>query len=148
MRREATPAEHRLWQILRAKRFDRFKFRRQVPIEWYVADFVCFAARLIIEVDGGQHAESRTDLRRDAFLTAQGFRLLRFWNTDISDNELGVGEAILHALQALPLRSAASPLPTLSRKGRGTSAPLVPLPLRERDRFRAAEAGRGGIGVT
>ena len=109
MRHSATPAEHRLWQILRAKRFADHKFRRQVPIDHYIADFACLAERLIVEADGGQHGVSR-DARRDAYLTARGFRVLRFWNTDIFDKEEGVAERILTAL-AVP-----SPQP-LSRNG-------------------------------
>ena len=103
MRANATEAEHRLWQILRAHRFAGFKFRRQVPIDFYIADFVCFAARLIVEVDGGQHSESANDKRRDAFLREQGFRVLRFWNNDLFTNEDGVAELILSALRMPPL---------------------------------------------
>src|SRR3954467_7087740 len=66
MRSDQTEAEHRLWQLLRAHRFAGYKFRRQVPLDFYVADFVCFAQRLIVELDGGQHSESSADARRDA----------------------------------------------------------------------------------
>jgi very-short-patch-repair endonuclease len=103
MRSSATDAEHRLWQILRAHRFAGFKFRRQVPIDFYIADFICFERRLIIEVDGGQHAGSTQDLRRDTYLQQQGFRILRVWNNDIFDNEEGVTEAIFNALRSPPL---------------------------------------------
>jgi very-short-patch-repair endonuclease len=103
MRSGATDAEHRLWQILRAHRFSGYKFRRQVPIDYYIADFVCFARRLIIEVDGGQHSESRADAKRDAFLSSQGFRVLRIWNNDLFTNEDGVAELILSALRSPPL---------------------------------------------
>ena len=103
MRSESTEAEQRLWQILRAHRFAGYKFRRQVPIDFYIADFVCFAARLIIELDGGQHAESRSDARRDAYLTSQGFRVLRIWNNDLFNNEDGVAELILSVLRSPPL---------------------------------------------
>jgi very-short-patch-repair endonuclease len=111
MRREPTPAEHRLWQTLRAKRLAGYKFKRQLGIDHYIADFVCLERRLIIEADGGQHAENPHDLRRDAYLTAQGFRVLRFWNNDIFNNEEGVLTSILDAL-GQPL----SPKP-LSRRG-------------------------------
>jgi very-short-patch-repair endonuclease len=112
MRSEQTPAEHRLWQILRSKRFAGFKFKRQLPIDNYIADFACLARRLIVEVDGGQHAESPRDIPRDAYLQAQGFQVLRFWNSDIFDNEQGVLTRILDALQ--------TPLPNPSpAKGRG-----------------------------
>jgi len=103
MRSQPTDAEHRLWQILRAHRFAGYKFRRQVPIDFYIADFICFAERLIIELDGGQHAESSRDERRDAFLRAQGFRVLRIWNNDLLANEEGVAELIFSALRSPPL---------------------------------------------
>ena len=113
MRSSATPAEHRLWQILRGKRFEGYKFKRQLPIDDYIADFVCLRQRLIVEVDGGQHVEREQDSRRDAYLAAQGFCVLRFWNNDIFDNEEGVLTRILKALTA--------PLPNPSpAEGRGT----------------------------
>ncbi|RAZ90137.1 hypothetical protein DPM33_15015 [Mesorhizobium hawassense] len=83
MRSEPTEAEDRLWQELRGRRLDKIKFRRQVPIGRFVADFVCAEARLIVEIDGSQHAESRRDQERDAELKASGFRVLRFWNDDV-----------------------------------------------------------------
>ncbi|RWL78657.1 MAG: endonuclease domain-containing protein [Mesorhizobium sp.] len=83
MRREPTEAEDRLWQELRGRRLDNIKFKRQVPMGRYVADFVCAEARLIVEIDGSQHAESRHDQERDAALKARGFRVLRFWNDEV-----------------------------------------------------------------
>jgi very-short-patch-repair endonuclease len=74
-----------------------------VPIDFYIADFLCFAARVIVELDGGQHAESRRDQRRDDFLRAQGFRVVRIWNNDLFTNEEGVAELILSALRSPPL---------------------------------------------
>jgi very-short-patch-repair endonuclease len=103
MRSQPTEAERRLWQILRAHRFAEYKFRRQVPIDFYIADFICFGERLIIELDGGQHAESASDAKRDGFLRSQGFRVLRIWNTDLFTNEEGVAELILSALRSPPL---------------------------------------------
>jgi very-short-patch-repair endonuclease len=103
MRSEPTEVEHRVWQILRAKRFAGYKFRRQVPLDFYIADFVCFQERLIIELDGGQHAEAARDERRDAYLISQGFRVLRIWNTDLFKNEEGVAQLILSALRSPPL---------------------------------------------
>jgi very-short-patch-repair endonuclease len=117
MRSQATDAEHRLWQILRAHRFAGYKFRRQVPIDFYIADFVCFARRLIIELDGGQHAASTGDKRRDTYLEREGFRVLRIWNNDIFENEEGVAALILSALRLPPL-----PNPSPAR-GEGIGAP-------------------------
>ncbi len=99
MRSEPTDAELVLWQLLRAKRFVGYKFKRQVPIDRYIVDFICFANRLIIEADGSQHAESNYDADRDAYLAEEGFRVLRFWNNDILTNTEGVSEAIWAALQ-------------------------------------------------
>jgi very-short-patch-repair endonuclease len=113
MRSQPTPAEHRLWQILRAKRLAGYKFKRQLPIDCYIVDFACPQQRLIVEADGGQHNGSTRDETRDAYLQAQGFRVLRFWNNDIFENEEGVLTSILDALQApLPARlRRASPPP-------------------------------------
>ena len=83
MRRAPTEAEERLWGALRNRRLDRLKFRRQVPIGGYIADFVCMDAKLIVEIDGTQHAESGYDAKRDGDLRAHGFRVLRFWNDDV-----------------------------------------------------------------
>ena len=83
MRRDGTDAERRLWNHLRDGRLDGLKFRRQVPVGRYIADFACFDARVIVEVDGDQHAESPYDVARDADLAARGFRVLRFWNHDV-----------------------------------------------------------------
>jgi len=83
LRRDMTPAEKKLWAALRARRFAAYKFRRQVPVGPYVADFMCFEARLIVEVDGSQHVESAHDVERDAWLASQGFLVKRFWNGDV-----------------------------------------------------------------
>ena len=111
MRSNQTEAEKRLWSILRAKRLGKYKFKRQVPLNHYIADFVNFEHRLIIEADGSQHLDSAHDKRRDAYLKAQDFRIVRFWNSDILKNSEGVAEAILAALET-PLSKP------LSRKGR------------------------------
>ena len=76
LRRESTDAEKALWRILRDRRLSMLKFRRQVPIDPYIVDFVCFERRLIIEADGSQHAENPRDEVRDAFLGGQGFQIL------------------------------------------------------------------------
>jgi very-short-patch-repair endonuclease len=83
LRRAMTEAEDRLWQELRGRKLAGLKFRRQVPIGPYVADFLCADALLIVEIDGSQHAESATDVARTKFLNAKGFRVLRFWNDEV-----------------------------------------------------------------
>jgi len=90
-----TDAEDRLWQELRDRRLDRIKFRRQMPIGKYVADFVCLEARLIVEIDGSQHAESDSDRVRHAELKARGFRVLRFWNDDVLKDLNAVCDTII-----------------------------------------------------
>jgi very-short-patch-repair endonuclease len=115
MRSNPTEAEHRLWQLLRAKRLAGYKFKRQLPIDQYIVDFACIQKRLIVEADGGQHSESEYDADRDAHLRSQGFTVLRFWNNDIFKNEEGVLTSILNALEP-PL----SPTPP-PRRGEGLS---------------------------
>jgi very-short-patch-repair endonuclease len=90
LRKRMTGAERKLWFALRDRRFARFKFRRQAPIGRFVADFICFERRLVIEVDGGQHADSLSDLRRDRWFAANGYRVLRFWNNEVLKNLDGV----------------------------------------------------------
>ena len=99
MRADATMAETVLWQAIRNRQLDGFKFKRQVPLDGYILDFVCFDARLIIEVDGFQHAENRRDLARDTFFCGQGFRILRFWNEEVVKNLDAVCLAILAELR-------------------------------------------------
>lgn len=99
MRREPTEAEAKLWSMLRGQRLGGLKFRRQEQLGDYIVDFVCFGARLIVEADGGQHAESKDDVVRDAWLTEQGFRFLRFWNNDVLGNPDGVARIVLDAAQ-------------------------------------------------
>jgi very-short-patch-repair endonuclease len=94
-----TDAEVKLWFALRDRRFSGFKFRRQVPVGPYFADFVCFNARLIVEVDGGQHAESKTDSIRDRWFAQNGFLVLRFWNNDVLKNLEGVLTSLIDTLQ-------------------------------------------------
>lgn len=85
----STDAEKKLWSILRSRQLGGFKFRQQVEIDGYVADFLCAERRPIIEVDGGQHTPKK-DARRSALLESQGFRILRFWNSDVLQNLDGV----------------------------------------------------------
>jgi very-short-patch-repair endonuclease len=101
LRAESTTAEQKLWRHLRAKRLGGFKFRRQHRIGPYFADFCCIQQRLIIELDGGQHAtqeEERRDATRTAYLREQGFRVIRFWNEQVNRETNAVLEAIYAAL--------------------------------------------------
>ena len=115
LRRNATIAEQRLWYRLRSRSLYGMKFVRQEPIGPYIADFVCREWRLIIEVDGGQHAESERDLVRDQWLRDHNYRILRFWNNDVIQNTDGVLQAIAEVLRA-------SPSPRLRGEGRGEGA--------------------------
>jgi very-short-patch-repair endonuclease len=98
LRQRMTNAERKLWYALRDRRFARFKFRRQVPVGRFIADFVCFERRLVIEVDGGQHAESVRDQWRDRWFAANGFRVLRFWNNEVLKNLEGVRTVLAETL--------------------------------------------------
>lgn len=94
-----TDAERKLWYVLRRKNLGGARFRRQVPIGNYFADFCCLKSKLIIEVDGGQHAEQEPyDEARTRFLESRGFRVLRFWNNEVLNNIDGAVEFILEAL--------------------------------------------------
>lgn len=113
LRGRMSDAERRLWYHLRAHRFADHKFKRQVPIGPYVVDFACLNRKLIIELDGGQHAEKAADRRRDTWLETQGFAVLRFWNNDVLKNTDGVLEMIMTTLNERPspgaLRAPPSP---------------------------------------
>ena len=87
-----------MWRLLRDRRFLQFKFRRQVPLENFILDFVCFEQRLVIEIDGSQHALSEADAARDAALRAEGFRIARYWNNDVLQRPAAVLEDILAKL--------------------------------------------------
>jgi very-short-patch-repair endonuclease len=93
-----TDAERKLWYALRDRRFARFKFRRQVPLGPFIADFVCFEQRLVIEVDGGQHADSARDRMRDRWFAANEFHVMRFWNNDVLRNLEGVKTVLAQTL--------------------------------------------------
>ena len=123
LRRDLTVSERKLWSVLRNAQLGGAKFRRQQPIGPFIADFVCQDCRLIVEADGGQHAESATDVRRTAFLEEKGYRVLRFWNNDILENVEGVAQVIISALTtphpARALRE--SPSPSRGEGSRGAS---------------------------
>jgi very-short-patch-repair endonuclease len=96
MRRAPTDAERKLWRALRDRRIQALKFRRQAPIGGYIADFLCLEHRLVVEVDGAQHADNRRDAARDAWLAREGYRILRFWNLEV----LTARESVLATIAA------------------------------------------------
>jgi very-short-patch-repair endonuclease len=108
LRRNATDAEKLLWKAFREK-LPHAKFRRQVPHGPYFADFLSFPAKLIVEVDGGQHAEY--DAARTRYLESQGFRVLRVWNSDVLQNLEGVLSIISASLSPSPSQASLGPLP-------------------------------------
>ena len=111
MRGAPTDAELRLWRLLRDRRLSGFKFRRQVPVGPYIVDFLCVGAKLIVEADGSQHAESPRDNVRDAYLESQGWKVLRFWNNEVLQNREGVLETILRACKQTLIRPFGPPSP-------------------------------------
>jgi very-short-patch-repair endonuclease len=115
LRRAQTDAERKLWYRLSNRQLARHKFVRQDPIGPYIADFVCRESRLVVELDGSQHAESAHDRVRDAFLVERGYRVLRFWNHEVMKSPDSVLDTIFAAL-------GAAPSPRLRGEGR---APLV-----------------------
>jgi very-short-patch-repair endonuclease len=98
LRQAGNKAEALLWLELKAKRLGGHHFSRQLPIGPYFADFACRSKKLVVEIDGSQHAENAYDRRRDEFMRLQGYSVLRFWNTDILKHRTSVCETILAAL--------------------------------------------------
>ena len=120
-RQNMTEAEKRVWQILRLQQLKGYKFRRQVPIGRYIADFVCHEARLIVEIDGGQHDRSSPrEIERSGFLQNQGYRIVRFWNNEVLEKLDGVHQTIAHELGRI------TPTQTLPHQGGGPEHPLPP----------------------
>ncbi|TXC71444.1 endonuclease domain-containing protein [Sphingomonas ginsenosidivorax] len=98
LRRERTDVEQIIWLAVRSRRLGGFKFREQHTIaDQYVADFACLEARLVVELDGGHH-DPTIDAPRTAVLEARGYRVMRFWNSEVIENRVGVLETILAAL--------------------------------------------------
>jgi very-short-patch-repair endonuclease len=118
LRQSATDPEKMMWSLLRGRRFADYRFRRQVAIGPYVADFVCFNPRLIVELDGSQHADSEHDRLRDRWFADDDFRVLRIWNGDLLKNRTGVLDAIWNALQR-PSSALRAPSPA---RGEGDGA--------------------------
>ena len=126
LRQNETEAEQRLWKALRRLPLEGSHFRRQVPIGPYVADIACLALRLVIEVDGSQHGEKRAlehDAERTAWLEAQGYRVLRFWNTEVFANLEGIVDAIYAAVRGSP---SAEAHPLKHTRRRDSAAVLTP----------------------
>ena len=123
LRHNQTDTERELWHLLRGRERSGHKFRRQVPLGPYIADFVCLSARLIVELDGGQHSEQITyDSERTKWLEAQNFRVLRFWNNQVFEEREAVLSNILSAL------TAPSPQPSPAR-GEGTEPCAIYAPM-------------------
>jgi very-short-patch-repair endonuclease len=116
LRKDSTDAERWLWRRLRNRELLGWKFRRQHPIGCYIVDFVCIERKLIIELDGSQHAENQTaDSARSEYLEGKGFQVLRFWNNDV----LVRGEAVLNAILSCFYEDAPSPQPSPPGRARG-----------------------------
>jgi very-short-patch-repair endonuclease len=101
LRAAMTDAERALWRALRSRQAG-VRFRRQAPLGPFIVDFVCLERKLVVEVDGGQHAESEYDAQRDGWLRERGFRVMRFWNHEVLANIDGVTESIFAVLHAPP----------------------------------------------
>jgi very-short-patch-repair endonuclease len=124
LRSNMTNAERRLWYRLRARRFGGIKFKRQAPIGPYIVDFACLSRKLVLEIDGGQHAGNEADLIREQKLREEGFKVLRFWNNDVLKRTDTVLELVMAALkddQGSP-SPGALPRATLSPRGEGKRA--------------------------
>jgi very-short-patch-repair endonuclease len=123
MRRSPTDAERKMWWLLRSLKPLGMHFRRQAPIGAYIVDFAWYAGNLVVEIDGGQHAEERRgyDERRSAWLESQGYRVVRFWNNEVLKTPRSVGEAVFATASE---RAAAikNPTPHPSPQGGGEPA--------------------------
>jgi very-short-patch-repair endonuclease len=120
LRCERTDVENAIWQRLRNRQLENFKFRFQASIgRFVVVDFLCVEAKLIVELDGSQHNEDK-DAPRTAFLEARGYRVLRFWNSDVIENRDGVFEAIrLALLTGMSEKKKTLPQPPPAKAGGG-----------------------------
>jgi very-short-patch-repair endonuclease len=129
LRQAMTRAETLLWRYLKANRIDGLGFRRQTPIRTYIADFVCFSAKLVVELDGESHdfeEQQRSDQKRDAFFASEGFKVLRFTSEQVMSNLEGVVETIRQT--AACRASGLPPSPALPHKGGGSGEdrPRIP----------------------
>jgi very-short-patch-repair endonuclease len=123
MRRSPTDAERKMWWVLRSLKPLGMHFRRQAPIGPYIADFIWYTGKLVIEIDGGQHAEARSiyDARRSALLQSQGYRVIRFWNNEVLKAPRSVGEAV-YAAASECAEALKHPTPNPSPQGGGERA--------------------------
>jgi very-short-patch-repair endonuclease len=121
LRRKPTDAERKMWWLLRSLKPLGMHFRRQAPIGRYIADFAWHSGKIVIELDGSQHADARKeyDLRRTAWLQPQGYCVLRFWNNDVLKSPQSVGEAILAVVHDQNRVAPEDPTPTPPHKGEG-----------------------------
>jgi len=111
LRNRSTDAERKLWRHLSRRQLNGHKFSRQMPVGPYICDFLCREHRLIVEVDGGQHCDSSSDVRRTEYLKQSGFKVLRFWNNEVLGNVEGVLATIAQTLDCPP------PTPSRAREG-------------------------------
>ena len=110
LRREMTPAERRLWTVLRGRRFDGIKFRRQYPVGCYILDFFCVQLRLALEIDGESHlGKEPKDQLRQSRIESTGIKIMRFWNTEVYDDFEPVLEAIWQECQRRKIGAASAP---------------------------------------
>ena len=120
LRRDDTSAEAQLWNVLRAGRLGGWKWKRQVPFGPYILDFLCRDAGLVVELDGGQHADQIAyDTRRTVYLNRCGLHVLRFWNGAVLNNRDGVCDTVLQACGGERPTAAAPPPPLPPRSGEG-----------------------------
>ena len=117
LRNNATDAERRLCYRLNRSQLEGFKFSRQMPIGPFICDFLCRERKLVVEVDGGQHAQSSRDQGRTALIESKGYRVIRFWNNEVLENIEGVLVTIVAALKAFP-----PPAPSRQREGKSGRA--------------------------
>jgi len=138
LRNNATDAERLLWLELRQSRLGGYKFSRQIPIGPFICDFVCRRAKLVVELDGGQHSANATaDAARTAFIEKSGYHVLRFWNNDVVANMEGVLQTIMSEIAACP---PPNPLPA-GEGGLGPSPQPFSMSCGRGPRFRPSSAG-------
>jgi very-short-patch-repair endonuclease len=146
LRKNPTDAERKLWQHLRDKQLENFRFRRQRPVGNYIVDFICLEADLVVELDGGQHADQQQyDAKRTAYLVTEGLHVLRYRNNDVMQNVEGVLEDIRAALMSRVLPTTPSqPSP---REGKGLSVPIEATSKKPRSAPSPAMRGKAGMGA-